>query len=970
MKDENQVFVSYGHVEEEMCKDICAYLSENGFKPWVDTSKLQHGMLWRDEIRKGIEDSGQVVALLSAYSTRDRGVCLDEISIAVGVTGGNIHTILLQEENIINVPPTIGFEQWFDMSDWKKKKAEGDQAYNEWFKAKMDDVIRRLRDPEHVEKYGQITELRKKLNVQYAVGRQQKLLNEHYTGRKWLGEKIDAWLEDSNAPRRCLVTGAPGVGKSAFAVHYAHYNPKTAAALFFSADMPNYNDPCVVIQTLAYLLACRLSAYRKSLLWELDREDRAALAKLTEKELFDKLITKPLSQAINGNHPAMCIILDGLEECGDPQKNTLAKTIARYADSLPWWLHILIVARDVPAVKNYTKNALRIEMHGEDKDNLEDIRAYYREALEEKFGNDPAWPETLEQITARSQGIFLYAKMLTSLLLDKGTLVVGGDYPEGLSEVFTLWFDWFFPDGEDYARRWRLPIGCVLGSPEPIPAQTLRRVFDWSENELADFEARLSILLRKGKNVFGDETLVFDHDFVKEWLSSGAGENFYFSSPEDGRRKMADALYAVFEEDAEELTYWEAVNLLDLPLTKKQQKKMGEEVDYLLQIEKAANYCDSWGKETAAKEIYEKGIETAQSSNKNEDLEKIFFIHLIDLNVRMGYSTKINTILKSSISCDEEKIIPGEKTSVYNVIMLTRKYLLEGDICKSNGDYEDAFNWYGKGLVNMQNALRVIESDFVYGHYCLCMERLGSIQEVYEQYEEAARTYIAAAMVRLDLWKKDKCSDNTSNLVAGILGAIRNLSMCQDGDFTQDYIEIFNGIVFQAEKSIKGRGTPQDKRCLASCLNNQAKIFRKEGDYEKAEAALEKSLFLQKKIVENSCLLEDKGRYAVTLIYLGEIYRKREKKQEEIICIEEALPIYEDIIQKSENSMGKILFEEFLKSISENEEYYNDNSYLEILRKVVESATKIEKEHGYEDYKKYISAMGKRIDKMTMEIEI
>ena len=595
MKDENQVFVSYGHVEEEMCKDICAYLSGNGFKPWVDTSKLQHGMLWRDEIRKGIEDSGQVVALLSAYSTRDRGVCLDEISIAVGVTGGNIHTILLQEENIINVPPTIGFEQWFDMSDWKKKKAEGDQAYNEWFKAKMDDVIRRLRDPEHVEKYGQITELRKKLNVQYAVGRQQKLLNEHYTGRKWLGEKIDAWLEDPNAPRRCLVTGAPGVGKSAFAVHYAHYNPKTAAALFFSADMPNYNDPCVVIQTLAYLLACRLSAYRKSLLWELNQEDRTTLAKLTEKELFDKLITRPLSQAINGNHPAMCIILDGLEECGDPQKNTLAKTIARYADSLPWWLHILIVARDVPAVKNYTKNALRIEMRGEDQDNLEDIRAYYREALEEKFGNDPAWQETLEQITARSQGIFLYAKMLTSLLLDKGTLDVGGDYPEGLSEVFTLWFDWFFPDGEDYARRWRLPIGCVLGSPDPIPAQTLRRVFDWSENELADFEARLSILLRKGKNVFGDETLVFDHDFVKEWLSSGAGENFYFSSPEDGRKKMAHALYAVFEEDAEELTYWEAVNLLDLPLTKKQRGKAVESLELSETNSNAGNYCLTWG---------------------------------------------------------------------------------------------------------------------------------------------------------------------------------------------------------------------------------------------------------------------------------------------------------------------------------------------------------------------------------------
>ena len=51
MKDQNRVFVSYGHVEEEICKKICAYLENEGFKPWVDTTKLRHGMLWRDEIR-------------------------------------------------------------------------------------------------------------------------------------------------------------------------------------------------------------------------------------------------------------------------------------------------------------------------------------------------------------------------------------------------------------------------------------------------------------------------------------------------------------------------------------------------------------------------------------------------------------------------------------------------------------------------------------------------------------------------------------------------------------------------------------------------------------------------------------------------------------------------------------------------------------------------------------------------------
>lgn len=67
--------------------------------------------------------------------------------------------------------------------------------------------------------------------------------------------------------------------------------------------------------------------------------------------------------------------------------------------------------------------------------------------------------------------------------------------------------------------------------------------------------------------------------------------------------------------------------------------------------------------------------------------------------------------------------------------------------------------------------------------------------------------------------------------------------------------------------------------------------------------------------------------------------------------------------------MGKILFKEFLKSVSENKEYYNDNSYLEILRKVVEVAVGIKKEYGYEEYQKYISIIEEQINEMTMKIE-
>ena len=46
--------------------------------------------------------------------------------------------------------------------------------------------------------------------------------------------------------------------------------------------MNTFNDPRTVIQTLAYLMACRLPAYRQSLMLHLP-EDRAAVERLSEK---------------------------------------------------------------------------------------------------------------------------------------------------------------------------------------------------------------------------------------------------------------------------------------------------------------------------------------------------------------------------------------------------------------------------------------------------------------------------------------------------------------------------------------------------------------------------------------------------------------------------------------------------------------------------------------------------------------
>lgn len=605
-----RLFISYGHKESEICKRIYQALKERGHQPWFDEDQIRFGHDWRERLANGIEASNSVVACLSQYSTREKGVCLDELAISVGVKGGNIVSILLDD---VNPPSAVSHRQWLDMRDWEEKLDAGEDVFKPWFDAKMAELFDVLESKENREFSGQITELQNRLTIYYSTSRQAKLLRNSFVGRAWLNDAITNWLQDDTAQRTCLLTGAPGVGKSAYAAHFTHYNDHVAAALFCSSDMDTFNDPRTVIQTVAYLMACRLTAYRQSLMLHLP-EDRAAVQRLSEKELFEQLISKPLSLSVNGNHERMVILLDGLDECGSPENNVLAKTLYEFSGCLPDWLRILIVARDIPAISVYTKGAYRIEIGSESENNLEDIRAYYRFELESKFGDDPHWDDALERMTARSQGIFLYAQMLTDLLRSRGTLGAVEEYPDGLDAVFTSWFGWFFSDS-DFRSFWRPAISCILGAPAPLPAETLRRVMHWGENELADFCARLKVLLRVEKNEFDEETLVFDHAFVREWLTRGAGENVYFCSPKDGAEKLTAELFSIFERGPEELSFWEAVHLMDLPLEEGQREKVMESLIVALCIGEYHSKCS----DLVAKEAYERALRIL-GTGKNQNL--------------------------------------------------------------------------------------------------------------------------------------------------------------------------------------------------------------------------------------------------------------------------------------------------------------------------------------------------------------
>ena len=160
MKTPLRIFLSYGHDDnEEIVRRIKADLEKCGHDVWFDKNEIKFGDEWRRSITDGILKSNRVLSFLSKHSTRDPGVCRDEIAIAIGVKGGNIQTILVESEQEVQPPVNIGHIQWLDMHDWKERRAAGEAAWEQWYQAKLAEIVRVVESDESRRFAGEIETL-------------------------------------------------------------------------------------------------------------------------------------------------------------------------------------------------------------------------------------------------------------------------------------------------------------------------------------------------------------------------------------------------------------------------------------------------------------------------------------------------------------------------------------------------------------------------------------------------------------------------------------------------------------------------------------------------------------------------------------------------------------------------------------------------------------------------------------------
>ena len=399
MTEEINVFFSYAHDDEnfengavvvDRLKQLIEEKSGGKIKIWLDTYSIPRNKDWRELITGGIVESDRFVGFMSRKALRDPGVCRDELGIAVGSRYGIISCVLLEGERTLNPPAEFTERQWIDLSDWKKKRDEGEAEFERFLNDAADELIGILRDPETLRFNHEVKKLKESLGISAVdeMTRIDELLKFKMTGRGWLEDQINTWLNDKNGSRVMTLYADPGAGKSLFSAHFQFANPNVIAALACDSRSEEYSQTDKITDRLAYLIALRLPDYRRQLMHILT--DKNTLTK-TGHDRFNTLIATPLSRVIDGERSAKLIIIDGLDEA---KSGALAEFIRSYHDKLKPYIRILITARPERMLRRqlapsaeFSCTELNLDDYAETND--ADIRQYYEENLEDLLKDRP-----------------------------------------------------------------------------------------------------------------------------------------------------------------------------------------------------------------------------------------------------------------------------------------------------------------------------------------------------------------------------------------------------------------------------------------------------------------------------------------------------------------------------------------------------------------------------------------------------
>lgn len=370
-----KLFTSYAHLDSETVVHITDELREAGYDVWIDSSGIQGGDLWVEEITQAIIDCDYFLLFISSHSVKSDHV-RRELEIAFEET----KKILPLRLEKVDFPTRWRYQlagiQYIDYQTphWKSRTliALATQPLSRPAEGTTD----KLRNPFSSRPILEPVERRLILsNRESELNRAFKYLNDH---------------------RLLLVTGLPGIGKSTFACALLDFRPPDAPDPFwydFERQKSSGNTLGVLLERISgYLdLTMNLGAREKVMAFRETREN----ASVGDVDI--------LLEFLNQSEP-IWLVFDNLETVLSMETQEFEDDgLALLFDSLKNTKHsakIIITNPFVPVLKT---GELLLEI-GTQPVALDGIDAASSIALLRAYGVDESSPENLEVLVRKING--------------------------------------------------------------------------------------------------------------------------------------------------------------------------------------------------------------------------------------------------------------------------------------------------------------------------------------------------------------------------------------------------------------------------------------------------------------------------------------------------------------------------------------------------------------------------------------
>lgn len=161
--------------------------------------------------------------------------------------------------------------------------------------------------------------------------------------------------------------------------------------------------------------------------------------------------------------------------------------------------------------------------------------------------------DTAATLAKRSGGLQEYIQVvLQGARLGAFDLLDVSTYPDSLDDALFAFFNSAFPSASAY-RRWRLALGTILVSPEPLPENELAILYDMSVYEVRHLKRTMGPLLISGENDLGQATVSIYGRYMSEWLRSNRSGRFAVPAL-DIMGRAGEKFYDIFKIWGEEIS--------------------------------------------------------------------------------------------------------------------------------------------------------------------------------------------------------------------------------------------------------------------------------------------------------------------------------------------------------------------------------------------------------------------------------